>query len=137
MMEKRSLSRWGKLLAVTLLANIALWGLAFVPAVQNVPYWLVTGKTYEGLEALSEKDLGIPPLPQELRYVSGGRTHYVASYLATRRWVPKVALLIGDLKEHVQRMAGNWSGMGGYVDEGNRLCNRLGVQVALKQGENE
>jgi hypothetical protein len=46
---------------MTVLANILLWGLLFIPAVRNIPYWLVTGKPYEELEALSEKDLEIPP----------------------------------------------------------------------------
>jgi hypothetical protein len=27
------------------------------------------------------------------------------------------------------------SGMGGYVDEGDRLCNRLGVEVAVQRDE--
>ena len=133
MLKSLANSRLGKLVGVAVLGSLLFWGLAFIPAVQNIPYWIVTGKTYEALEAATEDDLGIPSLPQELERVSGGRVHYIASYLATKRWGARATLFIGDFKEHVQKFAGNWAGMGGFVDEGDRLCNRLGVQVALEE----
>lgn len=62
----RPFGRASKLVLITILVNVLVWGLAFIPAVQNLPYWLLTGKTYEELEALTEQGVGIPPLPQEL-----------------------------------------------------------------------
>ena len=133
MLKRLISSRLGKMVGLTFLGSLLFWGLAFLPAVQNIPYWIVTGKTYEALEASAEADLGIPPLPEELRHVSGGRTHYIASYLATKRWGARATLFVGDFKEYVQKLAGNWAGMGGFVDEGDRLCNRRGVEVALDE----
>jgi hypothetical protein len=136
-LKKLFISRIGKVVSVTVTGSLLFWTLAFVPAVQNIPYWIVTGKTYEALEATAETDLGIPPLPEELKHVSGGRTHYVASYLATKRSGARTTLFVGEFKEHVQKLASNWAGMGGFVDEGDRLCNRLGVEVALEEERRE
>ena len=137
MLKRLINSRLGKVVSVTVLGSLLFWGLAFSPTVQNIPYWIVTGKTYDALEAAAEDDLGIPPLPQELKHVAGGRVHYIASYLATKRWGARATLFVGDFKEQVQKLAGNWAGMGGFVDEGDRLCNRLGVEVALEEERRE